>query len=872
MTCVDFCLTWFERIFTNCENTALLASIHFMLLGIPIPAKTFFGSEDAQLSSIQTSHEQALLKQHVPTAKTAKPFVKSGAPPSQPPESSVMSTPAIAKKIRKNLSPGPAESNKDFRGSLSRRLFETPRTPADSMLGIAVSATPLWAPMRRPERSTVGPIALNLPDLPAPSRNRPAASVSTSSTNVSSSTPTRAGSAASSVAATAKPTSAASPKRRPPAAKPTASHATSKHGSSAANLSAAAKKDSTTGPTPKRNASTSAVASSSSSTASQPPSNASISTPAQSGTAKTSRVMPARAAKTRGEKTGVQASQMTPIPASISGGASSSAAASTSASNATSTTTPPITNAPSKTAAPKQAQPPPPAPKARSTSNIADTMQPKGSRTTQAEEEDEFLRPLPTLSFGAQTPLQPSNPTGSSLLSTPTSETTQEGEKERTETAPSEGLKPVFLAPFEVSSGSSSAKSADIVEVGVLSTETIQVREEVSATEAEQIAPSTNTSSQPPEEPEDDEEVWTRGMSELLSLLRQLGEATLQLEQYECTEALRSFSGLSPLVQSSSYVLSSIGRCWYELGEQERARDAFLRVRRLWPCSLLYMALYSNTLWHLRAKSDLNHLANALVTLEPRSAESWCALGNSFSLEGEAMNAINAFSRAVQVNPSYPYTHTLAGHERLEREEFDLALKSFRCAVQLDPRHYRAWYGLGLLYFRKADYEQAKAYFQKALQINPSAPALYTSQGISYFASGEFDPAISCFKRALAANPKHINAKYHLASAHLARAADCQLEQARQLADGPSVYYHNNARLTNPIIKESLEGATQLIAQLSNMIPRCAAIHFLKGRLYRSRSMPTEAEEEFAIARELDPKITEFIDQAIVIYDPPEVA
>ena len=50
------------------------------------------------------------------------------------------------------------------------------------------------------------------------------------------------------------------------------------------------------------------------------------------------------------------------------------------------------------------------------------------------------------------------------------------------------------------------------------------------------------------------------------------------------------------------------------------------------------------------------------------------------------------FSRATQVDGSFTYAYTLAGHEYYANEDFQRSLQAYRTAVKLDPRHYNAWY------------------------------------------------------------------------------------------------------------------------------------------------------------------------------------
>lgn len=365
------------------------------------------------------------------------------------------------------------------------------------------------------------------------------------------------------------------------------------------------------------------------------------------------------------------------------------------------------------------------------------------------------------------------------------------------------------------------------------------------------------TSAPNPDDGGDDDsgdDSWVKGMSALLALLRMMGEATKKMEFYECRGALTEFSKLPILSRTSSYALASIGRCYYELAEHERAREVFSRLHLEWPFSKLNTVLYSNVLWHLRSKADLSALAHQQIKLEPRNADSWCTLGNAYSLDGDSENALNAFQRAAQVNPDHAYAYTLAGHEYLLLEDFDSARASFIEAAKVDPRHYRGWYGLGLMYFKMNEVDQAKAYFKKAHLIFPKSSVLYAWMGMCEAALGDARQAVIHLKSAVSLSPENSKAKYHLASMLV------------------SVAITDRTLGLQAAFQTSLQAAERYFSQLKMTISRSAALHFLNARILAAQNKKEESEHEFSIAKELDPKVLEHIGEDISSYDPPEIA
>ncbi len=61
------------------------------------------------------------------------------------------------------------------------------------------------------------------------------------------------------------------------------------------------------------------------------------------------------------------------------------------------------------------------------------------------------------------------------------------------------------------------------------------------------------------------------------------------------------------------------------------------------------MEIYSTILWHMRKEVELSFLAHELVEFDKLVPESWCAVGNCFSLLKEHESAIKFFQRVVTV-------------------------------------------------------------------------------------------------------------------------------------------------------------------------------------------------------------------------------
>lgn len=151
---------------------------------------------------------------------------------------------------------------------------------------------------------------------------------------------------------------------------------------------------------------------------------------------------------------------------------------------------------------------------------------------------------------------------------------------------------------------------------------------------------------------------------------------------------------------------------------------------RLEPFRVTGTELLSTCLWHLKKDKELCSLAQQVIEMDKFSPESWCVVGNSFSLRREHETAVKFFERALQLDRSFVYAHTLCGHEYICNEDLEKALQSFREGIYHDDRHYNAWYGIGTIYYRQERLELAEYHFKKAIEINPNSSVLICYLGM----------------------------------------------------------------------------------------------------------------------------------------------
>lgn len=315
------------------------------------------------------------------------------------------------------------------------------------------------------------------------------------------------------------------------------------------------------------------------------------------------------------------------------------------------------------------------------------------------------------------------------------------------------------------------------------------------------------------------------GIAEILSLLGTLGEGYRLSCMYKCQDALDVYLKLPHKHYNTGWVLSQVGKAYFELVDYLEADRAFSLARRASPYSLEGMDIYSTVLYHLKEDMKLSYLAQELISTDRLASQSWCAMGNCYSLQKDHETALKNFQRAVQLNSRFAYAHTLCGHEYVSLEDFENGIKSYQSALRADARHYNSWYGLGMIYLRQEKFEFSEHHFRMAFQINPRSSVIMSYLGTALHTLKRSDEALIMMEKAIMADRKN-----------------------------PLPMYQKANILMN---LESFDEALEVLEELKEYAPRESSVYALMGKIYKRRNMPEKAMLHYGLALDLKPSATD---------------
>jgi len=220
----------------------------------------------------------------------------------------------------------------------------------------------------------------------------------------------------------------------------------------------------------------------------------------------------------------------------------------------------------------------------------------------------------------------------------------------------------------------------------------------------------------------------------------------MELQRNE--EARELYATLRKQFPESSYILSQIASCYYNMRNFDTSQITFEEVRKKDPYKLATLDTYSNILYVKEQSAALSHLARQAIKIDKYTPEACCIIGNYYSLKGEHEKSVTYFQRALCLNRNFTPAWILMGHEFMEMKNTPAAIDAYRTAVNINQRDYRAWYGLGQTYELLNLHFYALFYYKKAMSLRPEDARMWCAMAQCYDLMDRKNEALKCYEKA----------------------------------------------------------------------------------------------------------------------------
>jgi tetratricopeptide (TPR) repeat protein len=178
--------------------------------------------------------------------------------------------------------------------------------------------------------------------------------------------------------------------------------------------------------------------------------------------------------------------------------------------------------------------------------------------------------------------------------------------------------------------------------------------------------------------------------------------------------------------------------------------------------SLAYLTFVQTGIW-----SNAVGLWSYVIQKEPEKVPFvYYNRGVAFFRAGQMDRAIEDYSRAIALDPSYSKAYVNRGFvfEKISRS--DKAIADYDKAVMLNPLDAQTFNNRGAIFEKAGELDKAIADYDKVIELTPGEAQSYNNRGVVFERMGLYDKAIADYDRAIALNPSNADVYFNRGNAY----------------------------------------------------------------------------------------------------------
>lgn len=152
------------------------------------------------------------------------------------------------------------------------------------------------------------------------------------------------------------------------------------------------------------------------------------------------------------------------------------------------------------------------------------------------------------------------------------------------------------------------------------------------------------------------------------------------------------------------------------------------------------------------------------IAFEPENIEAWNAMGLAHFMGKQYKEALQAFAKVLELNPSYTDVHNNIGNVYSDMGLLDKAKAEYNKVLEdlTYPKPEAAYFNLALVAVAEQNSDSALNYCKLALSMNPQFSRVYNLIGQIYEKKNDLNEAISNYRVGLQIDSEQLDLNYNL--------------------------------------------------------------------------------------------------------------
>jgi tetratricopeptide (TPR) repeat protein len=153
-------------------------------------------------------------------------------------------------------------------------------------------------------------------------------------------------------------------------------------------------------------------------------------------------------------------------------------------------------------------------------------------------------------------------------------------------------------------------------------------------------------------------------------------------------------------------------------------------------------------------------------TIKNIAANEWFEKGYASSSASNYNDAIDAFSKGIELNPKYARAYNYRALMYSKLGDYNNARKDFDKIIELNPKDASTYNNRGFIYAALGDPKKAMQDYDKAIVLDPKDASAYRSRGDLFITLGNRNRAMQDYDKAIVLDPKDELSYWYRANAY----------------------------------------------------------------------------------------------------------
>jgi len=193
----------------------------------------------------------------------------------------------------------------------------------------------------------------------------------------------------------------------------------------------------------------------------------------------------------------------------------------------------------------------------------------------------------------------------------------------------------------------------------------------------------------------------------------------------------------------------------YQSGQMAKTESFCRELLQSHPQSLIVINVLGAALKDQGKLKDAIQAFSKVIQLKPDYIEAYYNRGVVLQELGQLSKAVDSYNKAIQLKPDYVQAYNNSGLALQELGQLDKALKSCEQAIQLKPDYAQAYNNRGVVLQELEQLDKALNSYEQAIQLKPDFAEAYNNRGNTLKEIGQVDEAIDSYDKAIEFKPDY---------------------------------------------------------------------------------------------------------------------